>query len=103
MCQVVPLDSAILPGYIPIGIRRNHMNMTKFEQGDDPSFTAVVGQLRGWVKALSQPNNPQAADTGDLPPQQRETEEGAWCTQKNPWQVISVITESKRNIHRPVH
>jgi hypothetical protein len=79
-CQVVPLDSATLPGYIPIGIHRNHMDMTKFEQGDDSGFRAVVGELRRWVKALSQPNHPQGADTGDLPPQQGETEEGAWCT-----------------------
>ncbi|KAJ5875172.1 uncharacterized protein N7473_012519 [Penicillium subrubescens] len=47
---VVPPQSAILPGYIPIGIRSNHMDMTKFEGGDDPGFIAVVGELRRWVK-----------------------------------------------------
>jgi hypothetical protein len=36
--QVVPQDSAILPGYIPIGIRGNHMDMTKFASVDDPGF-----------------------------------------------------------------
>ncbi len=59
------------------------MDMTKFEQGDDPGFTAVAGELRRWVKALSEPNNPQGpqgADKGGLPPQHEETEEGPWCT-----------------------
>lgn len=43
---VVPAHSAILPGYIPLGIRSNHMDMTKFENADDPGFKAVVGELR---------------------------------------------------------
>ncbi|RDW67886.1 hypothetical protein BP6252_09282 [Coleophoma cylindrospora] len=50
---VVPAHSAILPGYIPIGIRSNHMDMTKFEYADDPGFTAIAGELRRWVKNLS--------------------------------------------------
>ncbi|RSL83110.1 hypothetical protein CEP52_016800, partial [Fusarium oligoseptatum] len=33
---VVPQDSAILPGYIPIGIHSDHMGMTKFASTDDP-------------------------------------------------------------------
>ncbi|KAK1765234.1 hypothetical protein QBC33DRAFT_495970 [Phialemonium atrogriseum] len=48
---VVPQDSAILPGYIPIGIRGNHSEMTKFADMDDAGFTAVCGELRRWVKA----------------------------------------------------
>ncbi|KAK4117981.1 hypothetical protein N657DRAFT_659810 [Parathielavia appendiculata] len=44
--QVVPQDSAILPGYIPIGVHRNHMDMTKFASVDDPGFLAVCGELR---------------------------------------------------------
>jgi hypothetical protein len=50
--QVVPSHSAILPGYIPIGIRNNHMDMTKFEDVEDPGFIAVAGELRRWVKEL---------------------------------------------------
>jgi hypothetical protein len=50
--QVVPSHSAILPGYIPIGIRTNHMDMTKFENADDPGFKAVVGELRRWVREI---------------------------------------------------
>ncbi|KAF2234938.1 hypothetical protein EV356DRAFT_532485 [Viridothelium virens] len=49
---VVPSHSAILPGYIPIGIHANHMDMTKFNDADDPGFKAVVGELHRWVKAL---------------------------------------------------
>jgi hypothetical protein len=51
--QVVPKDSAILPGYIPIGIHSNHMNMTKFEREDEPGFIAIAGELRRWIKELS--------------------------------------------------
>ncbi|KAK1837152.1 Tetratricopeptide repeat-domain-containing protein [Podospora conica] len=49
---VVPQDSAILPGYIPIGIRGNHSDMTKFTSADDPGFVAVCGELRRWIKAI---------------------------------------------------
>jgi hypothetical protein len=51
--QVVPSHSAILPGYIPIGIRSNHMGMTKFEDENDPGYTAVTGELRRWVKHIT--------------------------------------------------
>jgi hypothetical protein len=49
---VVPRDSAILPGYIPIGIRDNHIDMTKFDDMSDPGFIAVCGELRRWIKDL---------------------------------------------------
>lgn len=47
---VVPQDLAILPGYIPIGIRGNHMEMTRFVGVDDPGFfgclrrTSTIGK-----------------------------------------------------------
>lgn len=53
LSQVVPSHSATVPGYIPIGIRSDHMNMTKFEGGDDPGFVAVAGELRRWCRELS--------------------------------------------------
>ena len=56
--QVVPQDSAILPGYIPIGIRSNHMDMTKFASIDDPGFQAVCGELRRWIKQLGKAATP---------------------------------------------
>ncbi|KAL5382184.1 hypothetical protein PMIN06_010645 [Paraphaeosphaeria minitans] len=52
---VVPAHSAILPGYIPIGIRSNHMDMTKFEGVDDPGFVFVAGELRRWTRELARP------------------------------------------------
>ncbi|KAL2199927.1 P-loop containing nucleoside triphosphate hydrolase protein [Corynascus similis CBS 632.67] len=63
--QVVPQDSAILPGYIPIGIRGNHMDMTKFASADDPGFQAVCGELRRWIKQLGKAAPP---DGNLLPP-----------------------------------
>jgi len=56
--QVVPQDSAILPGYIPIGIRSNHMDMAKFASVDDPGFLAVCGELRRWTKQLGRAATP---------------------------------------------
>jgi hypothetical protein len=56
------------------------MDMTKFEQADDPGFTAIAGEVRRWVKALSGPSNAQGGYKGVLPPQQGETEQRAWCT-----------------------
>ncbi|KAM7196692.1 hypothetical protein V8F33_006032 [Rhypophila sp. PSN 637] len=47
---VVPKDSAILPGYIPIGIHGNHRDMAKFTGPDDPGFVAVCGELRRWIR-----------------------------------------------------
>ena len=78
--QVVPSHSAILPGYIPIGIRSNHMDMTKFEHTEDPGFTAVAGELRRWVKALDVFSN--AAVTGAATSQQQQVEQrqSAHCT-----------------------
>ncbi|KAH6957547.1 ankyrin repeat-containing domain protein [Ilyonectria sp. MPI-CAGE-AT-0026] len=55
---VVPQDSAVLPGYIPIGIRGNHIDMTKFASVDDPGFGAVYGELRRWTKQLAQAATP---------------------------------------------
>lgn len=46
----MPQDSAILPGYIPIGIHGNHMDMTKFVNFEDPGFVAVCGELRRWIR-----------------------------------------------------
>ncbi|RMJ25211.1 hypothetical protein PHISP_03917 [Aspergillus sp. HF37] len=47
---VVPQDSAILPGYTPIRIHSNHMDMPKFANSDDPGFVALCGELRRWIK-----------------------------------------------------
>ena len=46
------MHSAILPGYIPIGIRQNHMGITKFGALDDPGFVAVAAEIRRWARAL---------------------------------------------------
>ncbi|KAF4627699.1 hypothetical protein G7Y89_g10454 [Cudoniella acicularis] len=76
---VVPSHSAILPGYTPIGIRSNHMDMTKFEHADDPGFTLVAGELRRWIKELTVPSNTSApgaerSEQGKLVRQQDNTQ-----------------------------
>jgi len=50
--QVVPRESAVLPGYISIGIHANHMDMARFRTADDPGFLSVCGELRRWVHAV---------------------------------------------------
>jgi protein SERAC1 len=57
------------------------MDMTKFERGDDPGFTAIVGELRRWIKqltVLSSVSGPGAA----RPQQQQQVgqQHGARCT-----------------------
>ena len=42
-----------MPGYVPIGIRSNHIDMTKFEKVDEPGFVAVAGELGRWCRELS--------------------------------------------------
>ena len=42
-----------MPGYVPIGIRSNHIDMTKFENVDEPGFVAVAGELGRWCRELS--------------------------------------------------
>ncbi|KAI9766019.1 MAG: hypothetical protein M1840_007026, partial [Geoglossum simile] len=59
--SVVPLDSAILPGYTQIGIHSNHADMTKFEDRNDPGFKAIAGELRRWVKELDRSNSVEIA------------------------------------------
>lgn len=56
--QVVPQESAKIPGMVPIGIRANHMDMTKFVQADDPGFVAVCGELREWLNGITAGANP---------------------------------------------
>ncbi|KAH6706234.1 hypothetical protein BKA61DRAFT_492359 [Leptodontidium sp. MPI-SDFR-AT-0119] len=67
---VVPSHSAVLPGYIPIPIRSNHMDMTKFGSLEDPGFMAITGELRRWVKELGLPSNVEVPESKT--PQQQE-------------------------------
>ncbi|KAI0476806.1 hypothetical protein F4859DRAFT_514138 [Xylaria cf. heliscus] len=56
---VVPQNSAIIPGYIPIGIHGNHMDMCRFKTVDDPGFVSVHGVLRRWIKEINTTGLPQ--------------------------------------------
>ncbi|EKJ67737.1 hypothetical protein FPSE_12108 [Fusarium pseudograminearum CS3096] len=49
---VVPKHSAILPGYISIGIHKNHSDMTKFNTADEPGFVAICGELKRWINQI---------------------------------------------------
>lgn len=69
---VVPSHSAILPGYIPIGIRSNHMDMTKFENSDDSGFAIFAGELRRWVKHLAAAKNTSVPEVIAAQPSQAE-------------------------------
>jgi hypothetical protein len=40
------------------------MDMTKFEDTDDPGFKAVVGELRRWVKELVRSENARLLELG---------------------------------------
>ncbi|KAF4441973.1 hypothetical protein FACUT_2380 [Fusarium acutatum] len=51
---IVPKHSAILPGYISIGIHKNHAEMTKFSNSEEPGFVAICGELKRWMKRTQQ-------------------------------------------------
>ncbi|KAJ4029716.1 hypothetical protein NW761_009724 [Fusarium oxysporum] len=51
---IVPKHSAILPGYISIGIHKNHAEMTKFSNSSEPGFVAICGELKRWMKRIQQ-------------------------------------------------
>ncbi|ENH74085.1 Protein SERAC1 [Fusarium oxysporum f. sp. cubense race 1] len=51
---IVPKHSAILPGYISIGIHKNHAEMTKFSNSEEPGFVAICGELKRWMKRIQQ-------------------------------------------------
>ena len=40
------------------------MDMTKFEDRNDPGFKAVAGELRRWVKELDQSKVSDSGETG---------------------------------------
>ncbi|KAH1584875.1 hypothetical protein KXX69_009137 [Aspergillus fumigatus] len=47
---VVPMDSAILPGYLHASLPYDHRDMTKFASVDDPGFITVTNVLRRWAE-----------------------------------------------------
>ncbi|KAI6777054.1 hypothetical protein HG530_000999 [Fusarium avenaceum] len=52
--MIVPKHSAILPGYISIGIHKNHAEMTKFAHSDEPGFKAICGELKRWMNKIQE-------------------------------------------------
>ncbi|KAH7320655.1 hypothetical protein B0I35DRAFT_510509 [Stachybotrys elegans] len=65
---IVPQESAVLPGYIQIGIRADHSHMTKFQTTEDAGFVAVTSELDRWIKQagrVAEKGN-RAADANDL-------------------------------------
>jgi len=47
--------------------------MTKYEDASDPGFTAVVGELRRWIRELTAPSGTQV--TSATTTQQREEQQ----------------------------
>lgn len=44
--KVVPMNSAIMDGYISIGIHNNHRGMTRFGAESNPDFSCIVRELQ---------------------------------------------------------
>ncbi len=55
------------------------MDMTKFEQRDDPGFTAIAGELRRWVKELIVSSNAGMPEAAALQQQQVEQQQYRLC------------------------
>ncbi|KAI9710416.1 MAG: hypothetical protein M1812_007452 [Candelaria pacifica] len=73
--EIVPKHSAILPAYNAIGIRANHMDMTKFSDAEDPGYLAVSTELRRWARGIQpaqhQPN-PYSSTSALAPYEERQ-------------------------------
>ncbi|KAJ2898983.1 hypothetical protein MKZ38_003552 [Zalerion maritima] len=50
--QVVPQESAVIPGFTAIGIDTDHREMARFSRLDDPGFVVVSGELERWTDAI---------------------------------------------------
>ncbi|KAI1742224.1 hypothetical protein F4680DRAFT_464108 [Xylaria scruposa] len=57
---VVPQESAIIHPYNFIGIRKNHMDMCRFEIAGDEGFVSIYGELDRWIKEIAATGPPQA-------------------------------------------
>lgn len=55
------------------------MDMTKFEQSDDPGFTAIAGELCQWVKELIVSSNTSMPEVAALQQQQVEQQQYRLC------------------------
>ncbi len=66
----IPQDLVILPGYIPIVIRGDHMDVTKFASTDDPGRFLTpdfVKKLRQWIKEISRAAEQRRESTSSRP------------------------------------
>ena len=57
----MPKQSATLPGRIPIGIHANHVDMTKFDDAEDPGYQAIISELWRWSRDAQHNHAPQHA------------------------------------------
>ena len=53
--------------------------MTKFEDASDPGFTAVVGELRRWVRELTAASDAQATSATTTQQQQEVQQQDGLC------------------------
>ncbi|PMD43794.1 hypothetical protein L207DRAFT_456064 [Hyaloscypha variabilis F] len=78
--MVMPKHSAIIPGYIPVRIRSNHMDMTKFKDADDFGFTVITRELRRWIKQSTVLKGTETLSTSVTQPSQAKQQDTAHCT-----------------------
>ncbi|KAI8625167.1 hypothetical protein F5Y19DRAFT_451220 [Xylariaceae sp. FL1651] len=55
--EVVPKESAVLPGYPAIGIHRDHRDIARFSTSEDPGYVSIVGELRRWIEYIQFPGS----------------------------------------------
>jgi hypothetical protein len=55
--EIVPKESAILPGYSAIGIHHDHREMARLSTPDDPGYVSVVGELQRWIQYIEFPDS----------------------------------------------
>ena len=60
--QIVPKDSATIPGYPCLSIHADHRSMCKYAGKDDSNYQKVSGFLRRWAEDIRKSLGAEAAE-----------------------------------------
>jgi hypothetical protein len=53
LSQVVPLESAVVPGYNSAGIHAHHKDIARFQSEDSPGYRSLVAEIQRWMSDVT--------------------------------------------------
>ncbi|KAL9632948.1 MAG: hypothetical protein Q9164_004993 [Protoblastenia rupestris] len=100
--EVVPKGSAILERYTAIGIHKNHIDMTKFSNNQDPDYRNVLSELQRFI----QPDEQQPKGELPLAPSIRSEAQGQYQYGTRNERSLAeerdqVTKQEEENLHQP--